>query len=438
MSPHNVLVGVDGVARVLDFGIAKAGGRVQVTRDGQVKGKLSYLAPEQLTSEHAVDRRTDIYAAAATLWEGLTGRRLVQGDSDWQRVTQICAGELVPPSLFESGISKELDAVVMKGLAKNPADRYATAREMALALEVGIPHASPREVGDWVEEVGGDSLRRRAEHVAAIESHSAANSPASYADEPTLTRSDVGAVIIAESSANRNSAPAAMARSLSSNPPPPARATMPSIPTGSGARSVRVALSASVDHSLEDDDALPKKKRAWVLFPLLLVLLGGTYVAYMRFAPAGAPWGRGASPVASVASPVASSAPAAANAPSVANGSQPPAVAAVIPSALPSAGPSASATSTVAILATATPQTIPAATPPAPTAWKAWKPWSPPTSPNARPAEPSTGAPVASGGAGTGASAGAGGSSTGGAGRECDVPYTIDTQGIRHPKPQCL
>src|SRR5437764_681790 len=88
------LLGAAGLARVLDFGIAKAGGRVQVTRDGQVKGKLSYFAPEQLSSDQPIDRRADIYAASATLWETMTGRRLVQGDSDWQRVTQICAGEL--------------------------------------------------------------------------------------------------------------------------------------------------------------------------------------------------------------------------------------------------------------------------------------------------------------------------------------------------------
>src|SRR3989442_1525850 len=76
VSPQNVLVGCDGVARVLDFGIAKARGRLQpTTQTGQVKGKLAYMAPEQILGDD-VTRRTDVYAAAVILWEALTGRRL--------------------------------------------------------------------------------------------------------------------------------------------------------------------------------------------------------------------------------------------------------------------------------------------------------------------------------------------------------------------------
>ena len=77
VSPQNVLVGLDGVPRVLDFGIAKAVTRVQSTRNGQLKGKLSYMAPEQLRGGSA-DRRTDVFAAGIVLWEALTGSPLVR------------------------------------------------------------------------------------------------------------------------------------------------------------------------------------------------------------------------------------------------------------------------------------------------------------------------------------------------------------------------
>src|SRR5580693_1163797 len=80
VSPQNILVGTDGLARVLDFGVAKAAGRLQTTRDGQLKGKLSYMAPEQLRSE-AVTRNADTYAASVVLWEVLTGERLFASDS---------------------------------------------------------------------------------------------------------------------------------------------------------------------------------------------------------------------------------------------------------------------------------------------------------------------------------------------------------------------
>src|SRR6202040_1004802 len=81
VSPHNVLVGVDGLARVIDFGVAKAAGRVQTTRAGVVKGKLPYMAPEQLAGQET-SRLADLYAAGVVLWEMLTGRRLSKADDD--------------------------------------------------------------------------------------------------------------------------------------------------------------------------------------------------------------------------------------------------------------------------------------------------------------------------------------------------------------------
>jgi eukaryotic-like serine/threonine-protein kinase len=82
VSPQNIIVGTDGVARVLDFGVAKAAGRLQETGDsGALKGKIAYMAPEQITGG-AVSRQTDVYAASVVLWELLTGRRLVDGEND--------------------------------------------------------------------------------------------------------------------------------------------------------------------------------------------------------------------------------------------------------------------------------------------------------------------------------------------------------------------
>src|SRR5215472_1683440 len=81
VSPQNVLVGADGVPRLIDFGVARAEGRVQLTREGQLKGKLAYMAPEQLRGTGEVDRRTDVYAAGVVLWETLTRERLFGGDN---------------------------------------------------------------------------------------------------------------------------------------------------------------------------------------------------------------------------------------------------------------------------------------------------------------------------------------------------------------------
>src|SRR5206468_12741989 len=98
VSPHNVLVGTDGIARVLDFGVAKASQRVTSTGEGQLKGKLSYMAPEQVSNAR-VDRRTDVYAAAVVLWETLAGTKLFQGASEAALIGAMLAGDVKAPSV---------------------------------------------------------------------------------------------------------------------------------------------------------------------------------------------------------------------------------------------------------------------------------------------------------------------------------------------------
>ncbi|WP_437593646.1 serine/threonine-protein kinase [Sorangium sp. So ce1000] len=167
VSPQNILVGEDGIARVLDFGIARAAVRSQVSRDGQLKGKLSYMAPEQLRGA-PLTRRADIYAAAVVLWEVLTGRRLFTGDCDAEIFGRILEGVVQPPSAFGE-VPRALDEVVLRGLDRDPERRYATALEMAAALEEALPPASPRAVGAWVEATAGTLLDARAKSLAAIE-----------------------------------------------------------------------------------------------------------------------------------------------------------------------------------------------------------------------------------------------------------------------------
>ncbi len=170
VSPHNVVVGVDGVPRVLDFGVAKALGRVQSTSHGEVKGKAAYMAPEQVRGE-AVDRRADIFAAGIVVWELLTGRRLFDADSGAASMMRILDLSPTPPSELapESGLPPELDRAVLCALARDRGQRFATAAAMADALEAAVRPAPAAQVAVWVQDLAGATLRTRSEQVRQIE-----------------------------------------------------------------------------------------------------------------------------------------------------------------------------------------------------------------------------------------------------------------------------
>ncbi|MFO0669744.1 MAG: serine/threonine-protein kinase [Polyangiaceae bacterium] len=190
VSPQNVIVGADGIARLLDFGVAKARGRAQVTRDGQVKGKLSYMAPEQILGR-PMTRSVDVFAAAVVLWETLACRRLFQAESEGHVVHRILEADV--PSL--GNIAADLarfDAVLAKGLARAPEDRFASARELAQALADVEPPAEDEVVRAWVEKTAGGSLTLRGDQLAAVERDSKPPESSSASAALTLPANDFG------------------------------------------------------------------------------------------------------------------------------------------------------------------------------------------------------------------------------------------------------
>lgn len=164
VSPQNILVGTSGNSMILDFGIARASQRLTSTRVGQMKGKLAYMAPEQATGKD-VDRRADAFAAGIVLWEALTGRRLFRGSNEVDTLTRLLNDRVPPPREIEPSIPEELEAVVMKALAREPEDRFATCAHFAEELERvarSLDMLATRDsVASVCKEVLGGSLEAR-------------------------------------------------------------------------------------------------------------------------------------------------------------------------------------------------------------------------------------------------------------------------------------
>jgi serine/threonine protein kinase len=196
VSPQNILVGTDGLAHLIDFGVAKATGRLQTTREGQLKGKLAYMPPEQLRGEE-VTCRSDLYSASVVLWETLVGRRLFRADDEGATVTRVLMGQVEPPSHAarerrapaDVEAIERLDAVVMRGLDRDPAKRFETAHDMAVALERCLAPASAAEVARWLEQAAGPALARRAATIGSIESGAPDGSTPPHAGEAGVDES---------------------------------------------------------------------------------------------------------------------------------------------------------------------------------------------------------------------------------------------------------
>ncbi|MEM8606486.1 MAG: serine/threonine-protein kinase [Myxococcota bacterium] len=166
VSPHNILVGTDGIARLTDFGVAKADVRMASTRAGQFKGKLSYMAPEQASSSDT-DQRSDLFSVGIILWESLTGRRLFKGDSNAATLNKLLNDEVIPPSKLWADL-EPYDEIVMKALHRDPEQRFQTADEFAEALDAAAGRggiAKTRDVAEVVRSLDAEKLRTERQRV---------------------------------------------------------------------------------------------------------------------------------------------------------------------------------------------------------------------------------------------------------------------------------
>jgi serine/threonine-protein kinase len=191
-SPQNVLVGSDGYARVLDFGIAKTLTQSVKTDIGALAGKVPYMAPEQL-HQRPLDRRTDVFAAGVVLWEALVGKRLFGANSPDSPATmlEVLERTIVPPSRLRSGIPESVDVAVLCALNREPTERFQSAREFALALEATGLVCGQTQVAECVQELCGERLAWLTEQqeIAAQSLALARRSPTS---EPALESSPDG------------------------------------------------------------------------------------------------------------------------------------------------------------------------------------------------------------------------------------------------------
>ncbi|MFH1262666.1 MAG: protein kinase [Pseudomonadota bacterium] len=134
ISPQNVMISFTGTIKILDFGIAKAGTRSRDTESGILKGKFSYMSPEQAYGEN-VDPRTDVFAAGIVLWELLTLKYCFDGETDLDLLRNVRAARVRNPSSVNKKVPPELSEIVLKALERKPRKRYSSAGEFADALE---------------------------------------------------------------------------------------------------------------------------------------------------------------------------------------------------------------------------------------------------------------------------------------------------------------
>ncbi|WP_263452076.1 serine/threonine protein kinase [Hyalangium gracile] len=166
LSLDDVLISFDGEVKVIDFGIAKAAGRVTQTQPGILKGKIGYMSPEQIDGL-ALDRRSDVFAIGVCLYELLSGQRPFVGDSDLATMELTRKAQATPPSVHNPYIPRALDSIVLKALTREVKGRYAYASELEEELQRFLIHRDAdfdqEDLARYMRSTFAEDLQREAQ-----------------------------------------------------------------------------------------------------------------------------------------------------------------------------------------------------------------------------------------------------------------------------------
>ncbi len=295
VSPQNILIGLDGSARITDFGVARAATRLSTTRTGQLKGKLAYMAPEQARGSD-VDRRADVFALGIVLWETLAQRRLFKGDAEAETLNRVLYEPIPLVRSASPNVPAALEAVCAKALERDPSARFQSCSEMADALErearVAGLLGSHKDVAAHLSTVMGTDISQQRDAMRAWLARS----------EPSRPRE-----------LRQVSGPISGVKQLDSGPPRMMSPTPVTSRSGlkSGISSVSAAALEVSPEFAESSSAAPRRSRTAVWIGLavavVVVVCGASFYGYTRSGstPAAAPPSASASAVAPTNAPAA-------------------------------------------------------------------------------------------------------------------------------------
>ena len=290
ISPQNVLVTYEGEVKIVDFGIAKAASKNEQTKTGMLKGKFSYMSPEQCLGS-PVDNRSDIFALGILLYELCTGKRLFKHESELMILEMITKRSVVAPSQVAPAISAGLEDITMKALEKNPGRRFQTGQEMQFALEEYLRdeghQATNADIASYMRGLFSDKIeeKRRLREIASREDFES-----KYADEPAESSRNSGVHGASPSPAPRPGTatgtmlPAQLAAGRSPNPF--AATGSPSAFSPSGAGPYPAAGSAAYPQGYLPPEVLPPDNGGWVapvvIAGALVVIMVASFILFQQ------------------------------------------------------------------------------------------------------------------------------------------------------------